>query len=93
MAAALEAAGARHLNDLQQLSRNMNQADTALTRKVSNIVYSNSNPACLCIMFVCPHLEPGAIAEQMPSSPRGELGVSIGGLVVSGMTQGCVIHA
>ena len=27
------------------------------------------------------------------SSPRGELGVSVGGLVVSGMTQGCVIHA
>ena len=26
-------------------------------------------------------------------SPRGELGVSVVGLVVSGMTQGCVIHA
>ena len=30
---------------------------------------------------------------KMSGSPRGELGVSVGGLVVSGITQGCVIHA
>ena len=33
-------------------------------------------------------------ARVMSGSPRGELlGVSVGGLVVSGMTQGCIIHA
>ena len=38
---------------------------------------------------------PVAIFENAltSGSPRGELGVSVGGLVVSGMTQGCIIHA
>ena len=46
-AALLEAFGARHLNEEQGLSRHMNQADSALTCMVTNVVYSNSNPASL----------------------------------------------
>ena len=33
----------------------------------------------------------GCACCLLSGSPRGELGVSVGGLVVSGMTQGCII--
>ena len=52
------------------------------------IVFTNETAVVGCLN------ESGYALSFVPSgSPRGELGVSVGGLVVSGMTQGCIIHA
>ena len=43
----------------------MNQADSALTCMVTNVIYSNSNPASLYLTFVRPHLKPDVVVEHM----------------------------